>query len=79
MKNFEYLQCCKDTHIVVAGKQNLNSNEAITLAGCGSLYLHELMAESNVQQLMSNTKGIIESSSHLRLIFTYVRLILKVL
>ena len=58
LSEFEYLQC-KDGSLVVAEKQKLNGNEVIMLAGCGCLYLYELTT-SNVQQLISNAKRIIE-------------------
>lgn len=59
LRKFEYLQCCKDSSLVVAQKQTLNGNEVVTLAGCGCLYLHELIT-CDVQQMISNAKSIIE-------------------
>ena len=42
LQNFLYLKCNKDSTLDVSENQLLDGNGIITLAGCGSLYLHEL-------------------------------------
>jgi len=59
LEEFEYLQCCKNSSLKVAVKQNLNGNEVVTLAGSGCLYVHEL-AGGKIERLISNAKEIVE-------------------
>ena len=46
LENFQYLKCCKDSHLIVFEKQKLDGNGVIALAGCGCLYLQELPSSS---------------------------------
>lgn len=47
LENFQYLQCHKDSTLVIFENQKLDGNGVISLAGFGSLYLHELSLPSS--------------------------------
>ena len=58
LENFQYLKCCKDSHLIVFEKQKLDGNRVISLAGCGCLYLHELPLLPSSSSSITNLTAI---------------------